>query len=79
MLRLMPHKDENARIQCQLVDYSLHELSEGTRLYEGLSYVWGGPGYRQSISIDKHDMLVTAISTPHYYVFEIDFLNESYG
>jgi hypothetical protein len=42
LLRLMPHKDRNAEIHCELVEYVLEE-SSGTHLYEALSYVWGNP------------------------------------
>jgi hypothetical protein len=59
LLHLMPHEDEKARIQCQLFDYSLQKLGEWTSLYEALSYVWGNPGNRRSISIDKHDLPIT--------------------
>jgi hypothetical protein len=41
LLRLMPHDDGTAPIQCQLLDYSLQEWGKGTHLYEALSYVWG--------------------------------------
>ncbi|TRX92821.1 hypothetical protein FHL15_006227 [Xylaria flabelliformis] len=40
LLRLMPHEDEKAIIQCQLFEYPLQKLSE-EHLYEALSYVWG--------------------------------------
>jgi hypothetical protein len=60
LLRLMPHKDETAPIQCELFEYSLQESSTGTHLYEALSYVWGSPETPKSISIDKHNLPVTA-------------------
>jgi hypothetical protein len=60
LLRLMPHKDENAPIQCELFEYSLQESVKGTHLYEALSYVWGSPETSESISIDKHNLPVTA-------------------
>ncbi|KAL2198994.1 heterokaryon incompatibility protein-domain-containing protein [Corynascus similis CBS 632.67] len=41
LLRLMPHRDESAPIQCQLFDYTLLDSGKGTHLYEALSYVWG--------------------------------------
>jgi hypothetical protein len=40
LLRLMPHKDRNANIHCELIEYFLEE-SSGPHLYEALSYVWG--------------------------------------
>ncbi|OCK86930.1 uncharacterized protein K441DRAFT_597115, partial [Cenococcum geophilum 1.58] len=39
LLRLMPHKDNTAPIQCQLFKYSLQELGEKTLLYKALSYI----------------------------------------
>ncbi|PMD15021.1 hypothetical protein NA56DRAFT_550642, partial [Hyaloscypha hepaticicola] len=60
LLRLMPHKDETAPIQCELFEYSLQESSKGTHLFEALSYVWGSPETPKSISIDKHNLSVTA-------------------
>ncbi len=48
LLRLMPHKDKKARIQCQLFEYPLQELGEGIHLYEALSYVWGPEVDQQS-------------------------------
>ena len=59
LLRLMPHENKTAPIQCQLVNYSLQESGGGTHLYEALSYVWGDPKETLLISIDKHDLPVT--------------------
>ena len=59
LLRLMPHEDKTAPIQCQLVDYSLQESGGGAHLYEALSYVWGDPKETLPISIDKYDLPVT--------------------
>ena len=59
LLRLMPHKDETAPIQCELFEYSLQESSKGTHLYEALSYVWGSLEPPKFISIDKHNLRVT--------------------
>lgn len=52
LLRLLPHQDEDAPIQCQIFNCSL-ENSRGTRPYEALSYVWGSDHGSHSISIDK--------------------------
>lgn len=60
LLRLLPNEDETAPIECQLFDYSLQGSSKWTHLYEALSYVWGGSDRPCSISIDKHDLPVTA-------------------
>lgn len=59
LLRLMPHEDKTAPIQCQLVNYSLQESGGGTHLYEALSYVWGDPKETLPISINKHNLPVT--------------------
>ena len=59
LLRLLPHKDRTAPIECELFDYSLQEPSQGTHLYEALSYVWGGQEKPRSISIDGQDLPVT--------------------
>jgi hypothetical protein len=66
LLRLLPHRDKAADIQCELFDYSLHEL-HGTHLYEALSYVWGDPnenlpifvrGNRFNVTINLHAALL---------------------
>ena len=59
LLRLIPHENKTAPIQCQLVNYSLQESGGGTHLYEALSYVWGDPKETLPISIDKHDLPIT--------------------
>jgi hypothetical protein len=59
LLRLMPHEDETAPIQCQLFDYSLQESDKRTHLYEALSYVWGSSDKPRFISVDDHDLPVT--------------------
>jgi hypothetical protein len=56
LLRLMPHEDEKAAIQCQLFEYPLQKLGEkGTHLYEALSYVWGSEDNRRPIYIQSDD------------------------
>jgi len=42
LLRLLPHSDENSRIECQLFTYPLLD-SGGTHPYDALSYAWGPP------------------------------------
>ena len=59
LLRLKPHEDETAPIQCQLFNYSLQESNKGPHLYEALSYVWGDLNNPQPIYIDKHPFVVT--------------------
>jgi Heterokaryon incompatibility protein (HET) len=60
LLRLMPNRDETAVIECQLLNYTL-ELgkSQGTHLYEALSYVWGNPDETVPILIGDHYFKVT--------------------
>ncbi|RYP61914.1 hypothetical protein DL770_009681 [Monosporascus sp. CRB-9-2] len=60
LLRLLPHEDENAGIQCQLFEYSLQGLGEGAHLYEALSYVWGSSSSHRNVSVNGHDIRVTA-------------------
>jgi hypothetical protein len=65
LVRLMPHEDEKAPLQCQLFEYPLQRQGEGTHLYEALSYVWGSEHNRQTIYIqsdnkDNDRLLVTA-------------------
>ena len=58
LLRVMPHQDEAAILQCQIFDYPL-QSSEGTHLYEALSYVWGDSHQRHAISVDGQALFVT--------------------
>ncbi|CVL08087.1 related to HETEROKARYON incompatibility protein [Fusarium mangiferae] len=55
LLRLLPHQDEHAPIQCRLFDCALAD-SGSTRPYSALSYVWGSENKPQSISIDGCDL-----------------------
>ncbi|KAH7230663.1 heterokaryon incompatibility protein-domain-containing protein, partial [Fusarium redolens] len=55
LLRLLPHQDEHALIQCRLIDCALSD-SGSTRPYSALSYVWGSESKPQSISIDGCDL-----------------------
>ncbi len=59
LLRLIPHEDEAAPIQCQLFNYSLHESIKKSHRYEALSYAWGGLDKPLSIYIDNVKMPVT--------------------
>jgi Heterokaryon incompatibility protein (HET) len=59
LLRLLPHEDRNAPIQCQLFDYSLQESGKRMHLYDALSYVWGDSDNPRSIYIGEHDLPVT--------------------
>ncbi|RSL79400.1 hypothetical protein CEP51_007388 [Fusarium floridanum] len=57
LLRLLPHQDEHAPIQCQLFEFALAD-SGSTRPYEALSYVWGSETKPRSLSIDSYDLPV---------------------
>ncbi|KAE8418013.1 heterokaryon incompatibility protein-domain-containing protein [Aspergillus pseudocaelatus] len=59
LLRLMPHQDKHAPIQCQIPDYPLHESVVGTHRYEALSYVWGSLEKPHSIILDNGCLSVT--------------------
>jgi len=59
LLRLLPHLDENSRIECQLITFSLLD-SGSTHPYEALSYVWGSEDNKQPIYIDGDELHVTA-------------------
>ncbi|KAI8943339.1 hypothetical protein NX059_001356 [Plenodomus lindquistii] len=58
LLRLLPNKDTNARIECELIDYVLDE-TEDQHLYEALSYTWGDPNDTVSIVLDSRPFEVT--------------------
>jgi hypothetical protein len=53
LIRLMPHRDEHAPIQCQLFDYPLPDSGKGPQLYEALSYVWGSDKNPRHVFTDE--------------------------
>lgn len=55
LLRLIPHQDANATIQCRIFHYPLQGTAHGTHLYEALSYVWGTPKNPQPVQILPED------------------------
>ncbi|KAM3522160.1 hypothetical protein MY4038_008745 [Beauveria bassiana] len=59
LLRLQPHADQRAPIQCQLFEYRLSASVSGTHLYEALSYVWGSAVRSELINTDDGDLYVT--------------------
>ncbi|KAH6714388.1 heterokaryon incompatibility protein-domain-containing protein, partial [Leptodontidium sp. MPI-SDFR-AT-0119] len=59
LLRLLPHEDETADIQCELFEYSLPNSCKRTHLYDSLSYVWGNPEEKLPIFIHKLKFDVT--------------------
>jgi len=60
LLRLLPHQDQNSRIECRLITFSL--LDQGSsHPYEALSYVWGSEDNKRPIYMGDNDELrVTA-------------------
>jgi hypothetical protein len=60
LLRLMPHENEKADIECELFEYSLRNSGKRNHLYEALSYAWGGSDKPLFISIKEHKLPVTA-------------------
>jgi Heterokaryon incompatibility protein (HET) len=60
LLRLMPHENEKADIECELFEYSLQDSDKRNHLYEALSYAWGGSDKPLFISIKEHKLPVTA-------------------
>lgn len=55
LLRLMPHQDQEADIQCTLFEYPLQRQTEGIHPYEALSYVWGSEDNQQPVYIHSND------------------------
>ena len=52
LLRLLPYGgDSAAPVHCRLIEYPLEEHHQVNHLYEALSYVWGDPTERFSISV----------------------------
>ncbi|KAF0322536.1 het domain protein [Colletotrichum asianum] len=60
LLRLSPHEDDDAPIQCQLFEYSLASARRrGTHLYEALSYCWGSSTKSRTVFTDAGLLQVT--------------------
>jgi len=59
LLRLLPYKDEDDPLQCQLFNCTLQDSGRRTHPYDALSYVWGDLVNPEFISIDKHNLPVT--------------------
>ncbi|KAK5655911.1 hypothetical protein OQA88_5450 [Cercophora sp. LCS_1] len=55
LLRLLPHRDMDAPIQCHLFEYPLQEPNRGTHLYDALSYVWGSEDDKLPAFIQSDD------------------------
>lgn len=60
LLRLLPHGDQNAPLQCQLFDYPMLELGDGPHMYEALSYVWGSSEKPHTVCVNGSTMAITA-------------------
>ncbi|KAE8161442.1 heterokaryon incompatibility protein-domain-containing protein [Aspergillus tamarii] len=58
LLRLLPNEDKAARVECELIEYTLTD-SSGQHPYEALSYVWGRGDEPQSILIGGRAFHVT--------------------
>jgi hypothetical protein len=52
VLQLLPNRDGNAPIECNLIDYALLDARTGPHLYEAVSYVWGPPPNTHSLIAD---------------------------
>jgi Heterokaryon incompatibility protein (HET) len=59
LLHLLPSEDENAPIQCKLIDYSLQNSGKRKHLYEALSYVWGSEQKPNSLLIGDYFLPIT--------------------
>ncbi|KAK4224940.1 hypothetical protein QBC38DRAFT_511396 [Podospora fimiseda] len=59
LLRLLPHSDQNSRIECQLLTCSLLS-SARTHPYEALSYTWGLDKSKEPIWIEGNELSVGA-------------------
>jgi hypothetical protein len=59
LLGLIPDEDENGPIKCRLYDYPLQKSSEGTHLYEALSYAWEESNKPRCISIKGCNLNIT--------------------
>ncbi|KJK60776.1 Heterokaryon incompatibility protein HET [Aspergillus parasiticus SU-1] len=65
MVRLLPDKEKNAEIECELFTYDLTEVEGGKHLYEALSYVWSGDQVgsaeqRKEMKLHGHTVAITA-------------------
>jgi hypothetical protein len=58
MFRLLPNKDTNARIECEIIVHSLEK--RGEYIYEALSYVWGSTDNPSMIYINGCVLKVTS-------------------
>lgn len=59
LLRIKPHENDKADIQCELFEYSLRTLCKGTHFYDALSYTWGSLEEELHIFINQCSFSVT--------------------
>lgn len=52
MIRLLPHEDSSAPIQCEIFSYDLSVTEGEKHLYEALSYAWESEERSQSITLN---------------------------
>lgn len=59
LLRLHPHLGEQSPLQCDLFEYPLSSPTNGTHLYDALSYVWGCGEKVQALSTSHGSLPIT--------------------
>ncbi|PWY80195.1 HET-domain-containing protein [Aspergillus eucalypticola CBS 122712] len=60
MMRLLPNKDKDAELECELFNYDLTSGSGAdSHLYEALSYVWGSKTRSRTIKLNSRAFPVT--------------------
>lgn len=59
LLRLNPHLGEHSPLQCDLFEFPLASPTNGTHLYEALSYVWGCGEKVQALSTSHGSLPIT--------------------
>ncbi|KAK3290286.1 ankyrin repeat-containing domain protein [Chaetomium fimeti] len=67
LLRLMPHQNREAPLQCQLFEYPLRKARRGVHLYETLSYVWGSEENLKHVYIRSGDKNQRLLVTPNLH------------
>ncbi|KAK4118826.1 hypothetical protein N657DRAFT_684944 [Parathielavia appendiculata] len=60
LLRLIPHWDKTAPLQCSLFTSPILISGRASHSYEALSYVWGSPERTHYVCIDNCELPVTA-------------------
>jgi hypothetical protein len=52
VIQLLPNRDGNSLVECNLIDYPLLDPRAGPHLYEAVSYVWGPPPNTHTLTVD---------------------------